>query len=60
MIKEVMSIEETADYLSLCRNTVYRLVRCGQIPAKRLGYQWRISRVVLDEFLRSEYKGDGR
>jgi excisionase family DNA binding protein len=58
--KEVMSIEETADYLSLCRNTVYRLVRRGQIPAKRFGYQWRISRAVLDEFLRSDDKGDGK
>ena len=55
-----MSIEETADYLSLCRNTVYRLVRCGQIPAKRFGYQWRISKTVLDEFLRNHDKGDGK
>ena len=60
MAKEVMSIEETADYLSLCRNTIYRLVRCGQIPAKRFGYQWRVSRTVLDEFLRSHEKGDGK
>lgn len=60
MTKEVMSIEETADYLSLCRNTVYKLVRRGQIPAKRFGYQWRISRVVLDEFLSNHDKGDGK
>ncbi len=55
-----MRIEETADYLSLCRNTVYRLVRSGQIPAKRFGYQWRVSRAVLDEFLRNHDKGDGK
>lgn len=51
MVKEVMSIRDAADYLGLSRNTVYRLVRSGEIPAKRFGNQWRISKAVLDKFL---------
>jgi len=52
MVKEVMSVRDAADYLGLSRNTVYRLVRSGEIPAKKFGNQWRISKAVLDEFLR--------
>jgi len=52
MVKEVMSVRDAADYLGLSRNTVYRLVRSGEIPARKFGNQWRISKAVLDEFLR--------
>lgn len=51
MVKEVMSVRDAADYLGLSRNTVYRLVRSGEIPAKRFGNQWRISKAILDKFL---------
>ncbi|MBC7225522.1 MAG: response regulator, partial [Anaerolineae bacterium] len=39
---EIMTIEEVARYLSLHELTVRRLAREGEIPAFKVGRQWRI------------------
>jgi len=50
MVREVMKIKDAANYLGLSKNTIYKLVRSGEIPAKKFGNQWRISKAILDEF----------
>jgi excisionase family DNA binding protein len=47
----MMSIEETAEYLQLHPLTVRRLARDGEIPALKIGRQWRIKRELLDDFM---------
>jgi len=42
-------VTEVAEYLSLSTNTVYKMVRTGEIRAYRLGGQWRITRDAIDE-----------
>jgi len=52
--KEVMSPKEAAEYLGISKVTLYKLLKNGEIPGRRLGYQWRIS-VNVKEF--SQYRG---
>lgn len=44
---ELLTIEETADYLRLSESTVRRMVRDGRIPARQIGRQWRIPMTAL-------------
>lgn len=47
----IMTIEELARYLRLHKSTVYRMVRQGQIPANKIGNQWRFRKDVIDSWL---------
>lgn len=47
----IMTIEETAEYLSLHPLTIRRLAREGEIPAFKVGRQWRVRRSILDQWL---------
>jgi len=49
--KEVMKPREAAEYLEISKVTLYKLLNSGEIPAKKIGKQWRISKAVLDRFL---------
>lgn len=49
--KEVMSPKEAAKYLGISKVTLYKLLKNGEIPGRRLGYQWRMSKAALDKFL---------
>jgi excisionase family DNA binding protein len=49
-----MTIEQVARYLSLHELTVRRLARDGEIPAFKVGRQWRIKRELLDRWIERE------
>ena len=51
MNKEVMNPKEAAEYLGLSKVTLYKFLRSGEIPARKIGRQWRISKVALQRFL---------
>ena len=40
-MRPLLTIEEVAEYLSLSRDTVYRMSQGGKIPATKVGSQWR-------------------
>lgn len=42
---------EIASYLDVALSTIYELIRSGELPAKKIGRQYRIPR---EEFLRWE------
>jgi len=50
-VKEIMTPEQVADYLQLSRDTVYRYIREGKLPASRLGRNYRIPRENVDLLL---------
>ena len=50
----VMGIKDTAEYLEVHESTIYRLVGNGQIPAFKLGGQWRFKKDVIDQWLATE------
>ena len=50
----VMTIDQVAEYLHLHPLTVRRLARDGQLPAIKIGRQWRVKRDLLDRWLAEE------
>ena len=47
----IMTISEVAEYLGLHELTVRRLAREGQLPALKLGRQWRVKRDLLEKWI---------
>ena len=56
MPDEVLTVRELAEYLRANRATIYRLVRAHQIPAFRIGSDWRFNREHIDEWRRAQEK----
>lgn len=50
-ISEYMSLEDVAMKMGVKYLTIYRLVRSGELPAVRLGRQYRVSKRELARFL---------
>ena len=47
-INEYLTPLEVMELLAIGKNTFYKLVQSGQLPAFRLGRQWRVRRADLD------------
>ena len=47
----MLTISEVAEYLKLHELTVRRLAREGELPAFKVGRQWRIQRAKLQEWI---------
>lgn len=52
--KDFYTIYEVADLMQLHHNTVRKMVKAGQIPAKQYGRQWRIRKTDLEQFTEPE------
>lgn len=52
--KEVFNPEEAAEWLGVHSQTVYRLLRSGELPGKKIGQQWRIHKGALEAYLKGE------
>jgi len=50
-MKEILTPREAADYLSIHVRTIYRLVKNGEIPGRKVGGSWRFRKDALDEWL---------
>lgn len=54
---ELMTIEEAARYLKVCRKTLYRWLRDGRPQGYRVGRQWRLKKAHLDRWLEENRAG---
>src|SRR6516164_7713016 len=52
-INEVLTAGEVASYLRVSLSTIYRLLKSGDLPAFKIGSDWRFNRVHIEEWLRS-------
>ena len=43
-----MTVAELSQYLHIHRSTVYRLLKRGEIPAFRIGSDWRFNIETID------------
>jgi excisionase family DNA binding protein len=57
-LPEMLTIAEVAEYLKLHELTVRRLAREGELPAFKVGRQWRIKRKLLESWI-EERSGQG-
>jgi excisionase family DNA binding protein len=51
LVGPLLTVAEVADVLRVSNMTVYRLIKAGQLPALRVGKNYRIRSQDLDEFL---------
>ena len=52
MEKEIMTIEEAATYLKLGKRSIYKLVKDGKFPAKKVLNKWRFEKESLKAWVR--------
>lgn len=49
MDQEILDIDEAAEFLGIKKRTMYKLAKAGEIPAVKIGGQWRFYREQLLE-----------
>ena len=53
---ELLTTRQLMDLLHLDRTTIYRMLNDGQLPAVRVGGQWRFPRDAVDAWLQGNHK----
>lgn len=48
---QIMTPKEAAKYLGFHLVTIYRLLKKSEVPATKIGGQWRFKKDVLDKWL---------
>jgi excisionase family DNA binding protein len=46
----VLTLTEVADYLRVSRAMIYRLLKANELPAFKMGSDWRLNREDLEKF----------
>ena len=62
---DVMTIQETSQYLRIPISSLYKLAQEGRIPCQKVGRHWRFRREALERWLeqmptQNEIRGDGK
>lgn len=52
MAQDVMTAKQAAEFLQTSLATLLRKARAGELPAAKLGREWRFRRADLDRWLR--------
>ncbi len=53
---QIMTPKEAAKYLGFHLVTIYRLLKKQEVPATKIGGQWRFKKDILDEWLQNRMK----
>lgn len=53
-VKQLLTIDEAAEYLRVTPATIYRWCRSGRLPALKIGKQWRVSVSDLRNWLQQQ------
>lgn len=48
---EIMQFEEVMEYLNIGKNTLYGLLKSGELNAFKIGKVWKIPRKSVDEYI---------
>lgn len=48
----VMTLDDAADFLKISSTTIYQLVRAGEVPARKVGREWRFLKSQLVTYLK--------
>jgi excisionase family DNA binding protein len=58
-VDEVLNLDEASRYLRIKRRTLYALAARGDVPAAKIGGQWRFRRSQLDKLFDGERSSRG-
>ena len=47
----ILTLDDAARFLKLHRNTLYRFAQTRQVPAMKIGGQWRFDQAVLEQWI---------
>ena len=59
VVDEILTLSEVAQLLKVAEKTVYSMAQKNQLPAFKVGGQWRFQRVDLDRWI-EEQKANSR
>jgi len=51
---EFITVDEIAEYLRISRMTVVRMIEKGELPALKIGRQWRIQKEDFEKWIRGK------
>ena len=51
MPEQLLTLEQVAEYLNVDKFTVYRLLSDKELPAFKVGNQWRFKRKLIENWL---------
>lgn len=57
MSEKILNIDEACEFLGIKRRTIYKLLKEGNLPAVKIGGQWRFSQEVLMDLFRRQTAG---
>lgn len=49
-----LTIDELSEYLKMGRTKLYRMTQDGEIPASKVGNQWRFDREEIDAWMKNQ------
>ncbi|MFV2056287.1 MAG: helix-turn-helix domain-containing protein [Thiohalomonadales bacterium] len=49
-----LTLEELSDYVKISLSKLYKMARNGDIPASRIGVQWRFDREEIDHWMKAQ------
>lgn len=49
---DVLTVQQTAELLSVCKNTIYKLIRDNELPCRRIGSAIRIRKTDVIGYMR--------
>ena len=52
----ILTVSELASYLRVHQATIYRLLKSRDLPAFRVGSDWRFDRVTIDAWIRRAHQ----
>jgi excisionase family DNA binding protein len=58
--KRVLTVREVSDYLRVHPSTVYRMIKKNQLPAFRIGSDWRFTVEAIDQWRARAEAGEMR
>ncbi len=60
MNDDIMTVDEVAEYLKVSTKSIYRLVKSGELPAKKVLNKWRFSRDRVKEWIGGERRKENK
>ncbi len=52
--KITISVEQAAELIGISRTLAYQKVNSGELPARRIGNRWLVSKVRLEKWINGE------
>ncbi len=59
MDPEILDVAGAAELLGVSTRTIYNMVKCGELPAKKVGKEWRFSRRTLINWISGKTEANG-